>query len=190
MTPDEKVARWAEERVQTGINTFFAPLVVRPSAVLPSSVSKMKARDAPELAAVSAIMHVGDRDTRTADAAFSVGLSALAGLPEDLARVCFDLFQVLANNDIRQEWRFMDFSNYEFQGELSKRLIAMGHEKGRSEGQAAMLIRQLQLRFGPLSHDVQARIKQASSDELDLISERVLTAPTLQQALSFHETLA
>jgi hypothetical protein len=178
VTVDDNVARWAEERVETGISNTFAPLVIRPSA-MPHLGGESSH---PDLAAVSAIMHVGDRDSRTSGAAFRVGLSALPALPADLSRVCFDLLLTLAHDEIRREWQSMDFSKYEFQSDVAKRLIAMG----RAEGQAALLARQLSRRFGPLSQEVHAHLRQASHDELDLIGERVLTAPTLRHALGDH----
>ncbi len=125
-------------------------------------------------------------DSRTSDAAFRVGLSALRALPADLSRVCFDLLLLLANDEIRREWQSMDFSKYEFQSDVAKRLIAMGHERGRTAGQAELLVRLLSLRFGPLSQEVQAHLRQASQDELELIGERMLTAPTLRHALGDH----
>ncbi len=51
------------------------------------------------------------------------------------------------------------------------------------EGRAALVIRLLGLRFGPLTDEVQNRIAAASLDELDMIGERLLTASTLTEAL-------
>lgn len=84
----------------------------------------------------------------------------------------------------------MDLSKYEFQSDFAKHYIALGREEGRTEGRieerAAVLLRLLTLRFGPLSEDIGARIRRASIDELDLITERLLTAPTLDGALGAH----
>jgi hypothetical protein len=51
------------------------------------------------------------------------------------------------------------------------------------------LRRQLARRFGTLSDEVRGRILAASSDELDAIGERLLTAPTLNDALAGSVTL-
>jgi predicted transposase YdaD len=81
-------------------------------------------------------------------------------------------------------------AGYEFQSDIARRSAAQGRqegrEEGRVEGRAALVIRQLTVRFGPLAEDVQARIAQAAIAELDTIGERLLTAPTLQEALGSH----
>ncbi len=52
-------------------------------------------------------------------------------------------------------------------------------DEGRREGEAEVLLRQLQLRFGPLPVDVTARITAADVETLLRWSERVLSASTL-----------
>ena len=44
-------------------------------------------------------------------------------------------------------------------------------------------MRQLTWRFGPLSAEIQDRILAASVVQLRALAERLLTAPTLQEAL-------
>jgi hypothetical protein len=61
-----------------------------------------------------------------------------------------------------------------------------GRTEGKAEGRAALLLRQLALRFGPLTAEVEAQFRSASISDLDAIGERLLTAPTLQQALGQH----
>jgi predicted transposase YdaD len=89
-------------------------------------------------------------------------------------------------------------AGYEFQSDFAKRYVAQGRqegreegrvegrEEGRVEGRAALVIRQLTLRFGPVADEVRARIARATISELDDIGERLLTAPTLQEALGPH----
>jgi hypothetical protein len=55
--------------------------------------------------------------------------------------------------------------------------------QGRAEGRAALVIKLLALRFGPLPQQVEPRIAEASIEELDQIGERLLTAQTLEEAL-------
>lgn len=76
----------------------------------------------------------------------------------------------------------MDPAKYEYQSDFARRYVAQGEVEGR----AALVVRQLALRFGPLSEEVRARIAAASIAELDAIGERLLTAPTLQEALGRH----
>ena len=52
-------------------------------------------------------------------------------------------------------------------------------DEGRQKGEAEMLLRLLQLRFGPLSTEVTARVTAADAETLLHWSERVLSAPTL-----------
>lgn len=76
----------------------------------------------------------------------------------------------------------MDPAKYEYQSDFARRYVAQGEAKGR----AALVIRLLALRFGPLTDTLQARIAEASITELDAIGERLLAAQTLQEALDLH----
>ena len=57
---------------------------------------------------------------------------------------------------------------------------AEGEAKGRAEGRAEILRKLLTLKFGPLSIDSEDRLRKASLAELDLWTERVLTAGQIQ----------
>jgi hypothetical protein len=48
-----------------------------------------------------------------------------------------------------------------------------------------LVVRQLGLRFGPLSSEAAARVRSASLAELDVLAERVLSAATLEECLAF-----
>jgi hypothetical protein len=63
-------------------------------------------------------------------------------------------------------------------------LRAEGRVEGRVEGQARVLIRLLTRRFGKLDAALVQRLESASSEELDLITDRVITAPTLADVFS------
>ena len=52
----------------------------------------------------------------------------------------------------------------------------IGIQKGRQEGEAAVLLRLIALKFGPPSEDVRARIEAADADTLLDWSARILTA--------------
>ena len=54
--------------------------------------------------------------------------------------------------------------------------IARLREQGRAEGRRAMLLRQLEVRFGPLPRELGARVGAASGAQLDAWQERVLDA--------------
>ena len=59
-----------------------------------------------------------------------------------------------------------------------------GRETGRVEGEAAVLLRLIQLKFGPLADTQRQRIAMADADTLLRWSERVLTAATLDEVLT------
>lgn len=47
-----------------------------------------------------------------------------------------------------------------------------------------MLLKQLQLRFGPLPDAARTIVEVATAEQLDTLAERVLTAPTLELVLT------
>ena len=69
----------------------------------------------------------------------------------------------------------MDPAKYQYQSEFAKRYVA--------QGRADIVLRQLAVLFGPLPADVAARVSASSSDDLDAIGERLLTAESLDEAL-------
>lgn len=68
---------------------------------------------------------------------------------------------------------------YEYQSDFARELIS----KGEARGRAALLLKLLQLKFGPLPDAVGARVQAASIAELDAWGERVLSATSLDEAL-------
>ncbi|WP_437569669.1 DUF4351 domain-containing protein [Sorangium sp. So ce542] len=59
-----------------------------------------------------------------------------------------------------------------------------GEREGRVEGQRSMLLKLLRLRFGELPGPIEARIRAADAGQIEGWTERVLTAPTLDDALA------
>ena len=64
--------------------------------------------------------------------------------------------------------------------------IEKGIEQGREQGRLNTLTRQLTRRFGPLPDAALARLQSATPDQLDLWTDRVLDAPTLEAVLGGH----
>ena len=60
---------------------------------------------------------------------------------------------------------------------------AEGIEEGRAEGQAGIVLRLLELRFGVLPDAVRDRVRDASAPELEAWAERVLTAASIDEVL-------
>ena len=59
--------------------------------------------------------------------------------------------------------------------------IQIGEERGLLSGQRQTVARLLTRRFGPLGTDVEARLSQASRDELDHWADALLTAGSLEE---------
>jgi hypothetical protein len=174
VTPNEAVARWAAKPIDLGGGNRFVPCVLRPAAV-PEVGDVEKARAEPELAVLSAMAHGRDVDApKAARIAFAAQTASL-GLDEDRSRLYFDLVSSSLSEAARRELQAMDFAKYEYQSDFAKRYVA--------QGRAEVIVRQLTLRYGALPAQAQARIAEASLPELNAIAERLLTAPTLQEAL-------
>jgi hypothetical protein len=178
---DEAVARWAAKCIEMGGLHVFAPYVLGPSGV-PEISDEAEARANPELAILSAMAHGKDenidRSTRIAVAA----QIAAAGLDADRSKLYFDLILNSLSEAARQALSSMDAHTYEYQSDFAKRYVA----QGRAAGQAEVISRLLTVRFGPLSADVQNSIQQASIADLDAMTERLLTAGTLREALGLR----
>ena len=63
--------------------------------------------------------------------------------------------------------------------------IEKGMEKGKQEGTAAVMLRQLQRRFGPLDADLQARVRALSFARLEQLGEALLDFHSLADAVSW-----
>jgi hypothetical protein len=70
----------------------------------------------------------------------------------------------------------MNSLGYEYVSEIIRYYVA----KGRVE----IVLKQLTLRFGPLSEAVKTRIRGAPDAQLDAVAERVLSVKTLEEALA------
>ncbi len=58
-----------------------------------------------------------------------------------------------------------------------------GLQKGLQKGEARILLQLLRLKFGPLTPEIEARVRSADADRLLKWSERILTADTLEGVL-------
>jgi hypothetical protein len=78
----------------------------------------------------------------------------------------------------------MNSFGHECDSDFARRYIAEvteGYSKG--ESRAAIILRLVALRFGPLKDVVRTRVSGAQDSQLDALAEGVLTAQTLQEAL-------
>jgi hypothetical protein len=182
VTADEAIARWAAKPIDMGCGNRFAPLVLRPSGV-PEVTDEAQAHADPELAVLSAIAHGKDSDTDKSAQIALAARNAVRDLDEDRSKMYFDLIDIHLSEAARRAMQAMDTRKYEYQGEFARRYVAEGEARGEIKGRAALVIRQLALRFGPLPQQVETRIAEASVAELDEIGERLLTAQTLDEAI-------
>ena len=67
---------------------------------------------------------------------------------------------------------------------LAEQWFTQGQQQGQQQGQAALLMRQLELRFGPLPETIRERIQAAEPATLLLWGERVLTARHLDEVFN------
>jgi hypothetical protein len=182
VTVDEPTARWATKPVDLGGGNSYRPLVLGPTGV-PEVIDEAQARLDPELAVLSAMAHGQDADSgKVVQIALAAQLASL-GLDEDRARLYFDLVLASLSEAARRELRAMDPAKYEYQSDFAKRYVAQGRAEGALEGRAALVLRQLTRRFGPLPPGATERLGATSVDELDAIGERLLTAESLDEAL-------
>jgi hypothetical protein len=178
VTFDEAIARWAAKPIDMGNGNRFVPLVLRPSGV-PEVTDEAQARSDPELAVLSAMAHGKDADTDKAVQIAVAGTFAVRGLDDNRSKMYFDLIFDSLSEAAQRAMQAMDPQKYEYQSEFARRYVA----QGRAEGRAALVMRQLALRFGPLTQQAETRIAEASIEELDEIGERLLTAQTLDEAI-------
>ncbi len=69
-------------------------------------------------------------------------------------------------------------------GTVAQAWIGQGVERGRSEGQAGILLRLLELRFGDVPDAVRERVRGASAAELEAWADAVLVAASLDEVLA------
>lgn len=178
ITADDGVARWASRPVMIGGGNSFSPMVLGPAGV-PEVVDEAQAEADPELAVLSAMAHGKDTDVgKSVRIAVTAQLASLR-LDADRATLYFDLITHSLSEAARKALQTMDPAKYEYQSDFAKHYISVGEQRGR----AALISRSLQLRFGDLPGDARTRIAAASVAELDAVFERLLTAPTLAEAL-------
>ncbi|WP_295443531.1 DUF4351 domain-containing protein [uncultured Thiodictyon sp.] len=58
--------------------------------------------------------------------------------------------------------------------------VALGVEQGKQQGEVAVLLRQMDRKFGPLSQSVRERVVNADPEILLRWSDRILTAESLE----------
>ncbi len=182
VTDNDSVARWAAKPVHMGGGNTFTPAVIGPSGV-PEVIDVDQAGADPELAVLSAMAHGQDRDVTKSARIAAAAQRVCLGLDTERARLYFDLIHHSLSEAARRALREMLPANYEYRSDFARKYYGQGKSEGRIEGSRETLTKLLSLRFGPLDETARSRIAAASSAELDEIAERLLTAPSLAEAL-------
>ncbi len=175
---DESVAEWARQPIEVGGGNRFTPWVISPNGV-PVVTDEQEAAADPELAVLSAMAHGMDEDHALAARIAVVAQVASLGLDVDRSKMYCDLIFHSLTETARRALLTMNPGNYQYQSDFAKRYVA----EGRAEGKAELVLKQISLRFGSISDSVQARIRAATTAELDVMGERVLSAKTLEDVL-------
>jgi flagellar biosynthesis/type III secretory pathway protein FliH len=61
-----------------------------------------------------------------------------------------------------------------------------GMQQGKLDGEAILLERQINKRFGTVSEETRTRLKTAITEQLELWADHVLDAPTLDAVFAEH----
>src|SRR5882724_664957 len=182
ITTEDAVARWAGRSIELGPGTRCKPWVVGPSNT-PAVTELQDAQENVELAVLSAIEHGRSTDTPLAARIASAAILASADIDAERSRLYLDLILIsLSANAPEALEATMNSLGYEYQSDFARRYVAQGKAEGKAEGRVEIILKQLALRFGPLTEQVQTRVRSAQGAHLDAVAERILTAQTLEEA--------
>ena len=196
ITIEDAVARWAGRSIDLGPGTRCKPWVIGPSNT-PAITALQEAQENVELAVLSAIEHGQSADIPLAARIASAAILASADIDVERSRLYLDLILIsLAQNAPEAFEATMNSLGYEYQSDFARRYYgqgkaegqmegwAKGKAEGKAEGRIEIILKLLALRFGPLTEVAQARVRGAQDAQLDAVAERMLTAKTLEEAVS------
>jgi hypothetical protein len=179
ITVEEVVARWAGKSIELGPGTRCNPWVVGPSNT-PAVTDLRDAKENVELAVLSAIEHGQSADIALAARIASAAILASADIDAERSRLYLDLILIsLSQNAPEAVEATMNSLGYEYQSDFARRYVA----QGKAEGRVEIILKQLTMRFGPLTEAVQARVRSAQDAQLEAVAKQVLTAQILEEAL-------
>jgi predicted transposase YdaD len=141
----------------------------------------------------SAIEHGQSTDILLAKRIATAAILASAGIDVERSRLYLDLIQISFSQNIPEAFEItMNSLGYEYQGAFARRYYGQGKTegqmegwaKGKAEGRMELILELLAFRFGPLTETAQARVRGAQDVQLNVVAERMLTAKTIEEALS------
>jgi hypothetical protein len=183
VSPDESVARWAAQPIETGHPDFILkPLVVGPSA-LPIITDLQTAAADPEMAVLSAMAH-GHEEAAAAIA--DATLRAVKGLEDDRARLYADLVWASLGDAARQALeQLMQSGQYEYQSDFARKYYGEGRSEGRWEAGQEMLLDLLMDRGFVLSAEQRQRVADCKDpDQLRRWHRRAAVVASLAEVFA------
>jgi hypothetical protein len=184
ITIEDAVARWAGRSIDVGPGTRCQPCVVGPSNA-PAITALEDAQENVELAVLSAIEHRQSTDILLAKRIAIAAILASADIDAERSRLYLDLIEISLSQNTPEAFEIaMNSLGYEYQGAFARRYYGQGKAEGKAEGRMELILKLLTSRFGPLTEAAQARVRGAQDAQLDAVAERMLTAKTIEEALS------
>lgn len=174
ITLDPKVAAWAKGPFEVGSMTL-RPWVIGPQDI-PAITDEGGAQEAPELAMMSALAH---RDRLASAQIVTAIRKALDALDHPYRDRYWDVLLNSVDHSFRRTLQ-MRLDNYVPRSDWGRAHYA----KGKTEGKAELLVKQMTLKFGSPTPTVVERIEAATIEQLDRWALRILTAGTVDQMLA------
>jgi hypothetical protein len=187
LAPDPAVAAWATEAMVLGPGAGVFHAHVAGPGVIPRLTSLADARDAPELAVLSALAH---GEGLEGQGVLNAMLAGLGVLPDDTARLYYDLITSRLSAAARQALEDeMNRGGYEYQSEFARKYYGQGKSEGLAEGitqgkaqeASRLILRLLARRLGLLGGPLQARIEALALDHLEALAEALLDFESVAQ---------
>ena len=179
VTVENSVARWADRRIELGGGSRIVPCVIGPSTI-PPITDQGDADKHVELAVLSAQAHGKDADAQLAARIASAAIVASASVDLERSQMYLELILQSLSDGAKCVMKTLSLATFEYRSDFALECIA----KGRLEGRAEVILRQLVLRFGGLTSSIEARIRAMDAEQLDCLADRVVTATTLDDVFS------
>jgi hypothetical protein len=180
--PLRRVAAWARAPIELGGENRFRAIVFGPDDI-PAMVSPEEARADPELAVLSALAHGKSKDISRAVEVAQSAIAAVAELDRERSTYYYDIIWSGLGPKVQEALRVAK-ANYQYQSEFARKYVEEGRQEGHVAGTRRTLEKQLRLKFGALSPETEARLAAATEAELDLWTERILTAKSADAVFS------
>lgn len=173
VTPERRVAKWAERPLPFGLRSTFQPLVLGPGQ-MPVIQDPEQAKATPFLAVLSAVAH-GHDEPEIAIQAAAAARDAIVPLSD--GDVYFDLIKASLGEAARKAFEMLP-ATYRYQDES----LQNSFDRGEAKGKAHALLTLLDARGLAVSDANRERILTcADSEQLDRMVRRALSATSADE---------